>query len=91
MSALGSAATMETIVAYRFWRVMPFERLDGSSTYRLCAMGTYGVPKVWEPRRANVALCSAYETTHEAPWPRAQGGDERCQLSSEAPVSAARE
>lgn len=69
MSALGYKTTQETLVGWRCWRVLPFQRLDGSRTFRLCAVGTRGTPKLWEPRQAMVAACSAYDSNHEAPWP----------------------
>jgi hypothetical protein len=57
------------IVGWRVWRILPFKTLNGQNTYRLAAAGTQGLPKVWEPRKANTAVCSQFETTHEAPWP----------------------
>lgn len=69
MTGLDVVTTPELVTAYRLWRVMPFHRLDGSSTVRLCAMGTYGNPKIWEPRQRTTASCSDYESHHEAPWP----------------------
>lgn len=51
--------TKEAVTGWRIWRVLPFERLDGRRAMRLCAVGTYGVPKLWEPRRATVAVCSS--------------------------------
>ena len=69
MSALGYTSMTGTVEAFRCWRVLPFHRLDGTLTYRLCAVGTFGVPKLWEPRRATAAVCSDFETHHEAPWP----------------------
>lgn len=70
MTALGYTSMSETIVGYRCWRVLPFTKLDGTTTYRLCAVGTLGVPKVWEPRQPVRAVCSAFDSHHEAPWPR---------------------
>lgn len=68
MSALGYMTTTETIVGWRCWRILPFRRLDGSATYRLCAVGTLGVPKVWQPQEATEAVCSKYASQHESPW-----------------------
>lgn len=62
------------LTAWRVWRVLPYRELDGRRTHRLCAIGTYGTPKVWEPLRASVAVCSGYASTHAAPWPRHQCG-----------------
>lgn len=64
----------EPIIGWRAWRVLPWETLDGTKTYRLCAVGTGGIPKVWEPRRPVVAVCSDFKSTHEAPWPGHQCG-----------------
>lgn len=67
-------ATIDTYVGpaftgWRCWRVLPHERLGATSTIRLCASGTHGLPKVWEPRAASRAVCAKFRTTHEAPWP----------------------
>lgn len=69
MTALGYVTTTAVVTGYRAWRVMPYTRLDGTETVRLCAMGTNGLPKVWEPRVAAVAVCSDYSSHHQAPWP----------------------
>lgn len=61
------ATYIEPIVGWRCWRVMPVETLDRGKRYRLCAAGTYGIPKLWEPRRAVVAHCSDFKARHEAP------------------------
>lgn len=68
MTALGYAMGSEALQGWRIWRVLPFERLDGTRTVRLCAVGTYGIPKLWEPRRPIVAVCSSFTSGHEAPW-----------------------
>lgn len=68
MPGLGYAMAGETLQGWRIWRVLPFERLDGTRTVRLCAVGTYGIPKLWEPRRPIVAVCSSFTSDHEAPW-----------------------
>lgn len=68
MSAPDYPLTTEPVVAWRSWRVLPFTRLDGSKTVRLCAVGTLGTPKVWEPRQVTTASCSRYTSEHEAPW-----------------------
>ena len=69
MSALGYMTVREPLLAWRVWRVLPFQRLDGTRTLRLCAVGTLGAPKLWEPRLATTAVCSGYGSQHEAPWP----------------------
>jgi hypothetical protein len=69
LSVAPEANYIEPVVGWRCWRILPFERLDSSSTYRLCAVGTFGIPKLWQPRQANVAVCSAFKSDHEAPWP----------------------
>jgi hypothetical protein len=60
---------LEPIVAWRAWRILQFETLSGETSYRLCAVGLRGIPKVWEPRKATAAVCSRYSSNHEAPWP----------------------
>jgi len=68
MSRLDPVATyLEPIVGWRCWRVLPIQTLSEGKRYRLCAVGTYGVPKVWEPRAAVVANCSSFRSRHEAP------------------------
>lgn len=47
---------------------MPFERLGEPSSLRLCACGTRGLPKTWEPGLAMHAACGKFNTTHDAPW-----------------------
>jgi hypothetical protein len=59
----------EAILGWRSWRLLPFETLDGAQTFRLCACGTQGIPKLWQPRRAVEAVCSDFRAGHEAPWP----------------------
>jgi hypothetical protein len=61
-------------VGWRSWRILPFERLGEATSVRLCASGTQGIPKVWEPGRATVAVCGKFRTTHEAPWPGCECG-----------------
>jgi hypothetical protein len=58
----------EALLGWRLWRILPFDTLDGASSFRLCAAGTRGTPKLWQPRQAAAAVCSRYRTTHEAPW-----------------------
>jgi len=68
--ALAPEATyVEPVVGWRIWRVLPFETLQGEESYRLCAAGLHGTPKVWEPRAATMAVCSGFRSTHDAPWP----------------------
>jgi hypothetical protein len=74
MNVLDYRMTREPIVGWRSWRVLPFDRLDGTRTYRLCAIGTLGVPKVWQPLRATEAVCSKYASEHESPWPDCECG-----------------
>ena len=59
---------------WRAWRIMRHETLGGPSTVRLCACGTRGLPKVWEPLTAARAVCGKFATTHDAPWPDCQCG-----------------
>jgi hypothetical protein len=61
-------------VGWRSWRILPFERLGEPSSVRLCASGTRGIPKVWEPGQATRALCGKFSTTHEAPSPGCECG-----------------
>jgi hypothetical protein len=69
MSRLDPVATyLEPIVGWRCWRVLPIHTLSEGTRYRLCAVGTYGLPKIWEPRAAVVARCSDFKSRHEAPY-----------------------
>ena len=68
------ATYMEPVLGWRCWRILPFNRLDGTGTFRLSAVGTLGLPKTWEPRKPTAAVCSAYDTGHEAPWPSHECG-----------------
>jgi hypothetical protein len=74
MAALESAIASEPIIGWRAWRVYPIDTLRAGTQYRLCAVGTRGVPKVWEPGRATVAVCSAFKSRHEAPDPEHECG-----------------
>lgn len=75
MSRLDPAATfLEPLVGWRCWRVLPMQTLSNGKRYRLCASGIYGIPKVWEPREAVVALCSDFSSRHEAPHPSHECG-----------------
>lgn len=62
-----AATYLEPIVGWRCWRVLPVRTLSEGMRYRLCAAGTNGLPKVWEPRAAIVAHCAAFDSRHEAP------------------------
>lgn len=62
------------IVGWRLWRVMPLLGLDGERGYRLCSVGTRGIPKVWVPRQPTAAVCSSFDRCHEAPWPNHECG-----------------
>jgi hypothetical protein len=55
-------------VGWRSWRILPYDALGQAPSIRLCACGTQGIPKVWEPRKAIRAVCGTYEQAHEAPW-----------------------
>jgi hypothetical protein len=59
----------EAVLGWRSWRVLRFESFGGQPSYRLCACGTRGIPKVWEPLEAVRAVCSGFRSQHEAPWP----------------------
>jgi hypothetical protein len=71
---LASEQTDSAILGWRAWRVLPWRELDGAPSYRLAACGTKGIPKVWRPQLAAEAVCSEYETLHEAPWPQCDCG-----------------
>jgi hypothetical protein len=68
------ATYLEPFVGWRCWRVLPMQTLSEGRRYRLCAAGTYGVPKAWPPRAAVVAQCSSYKSRHEAPHPNHECG-----------------
>src|SRR5207244_2732639 len=74
LSVIPEATYPEPIQGWRCWRVLPFKRLDETETYRLAAVGTLGLPKLWEPLKATAAVCSAYAADHEAPWPSHECG-----------------
>jgi len=61
--------TGEPVLAWRAWRVYRIETLRLGTQARLCAVGTEGVPKVWEPRARVRAACSQHQGLHEAPDP----------------------
>lgn len=67
MSSQPVATYLEPLVGWRCWRVLPMQTLAAGKRYRLCASGTYGMPKVWDPRVPVVAKCSSFESRHEAP------------------------
>lgn len=62
------------LIGWRTWRVLPFETLHDGPSFRLCAAGTRGIPKVWQPRRAVEAVCSDFASKHDAPWPAHECG-----------------
>jgi hypothetical protein len=64
----------EPILAWRLWRVRRLETLRDEQPLRLAAAGRLGIPKFWEPRIANRAVCSNPRTAHEAPWPECRCG-----------------
>lgn len=75
MSRLDPVGTyLDPIVGWRCWRVLSMQTLSEGRRYRLCAAGTFGVPKVWEPRVAVVAQCSSFKSRHEAPHPSHECG-----------------
>ena len=55
------------IRAWCAWRVYRVETLRDWTQARLCAVGTMGVPKVWEPMVPVRAVCSDHKGLHEAP------------------------
>jgi hypothetical protein len=55
-------------VGWRSWRILKWETPGQPASVRLCASGTHGLPKVWQPGRALEAVCGKFETTHDAPW-----------------------
>jgi hypothetical protein len=61
-------------IGWRSWRILPFQRLGVPESVRLCASGTRGIPKVWEPGQMTRALCGKFKTTHEAPSPGCECG-----------------
>lgn len=74
MSAAPEVYVGPAFVGWRAWRILPFERPGEPVSLRLCACGTNGVPKVWQPRQATRAICGKFKTTHEAPWPGCECG-----------------
>jgi len=74
MTALPEAVLREPIVGWRAWRVFEIDTLRNGRQFRLCAVGTNGIPKVWEPRAANRAVCSDFASRHEAPDPEHECG-----------------
>jgi hypothetical protein len=66
-TAAETSTTAEIVYGVRVWRVLPYTQIDGTETIRLCAVGTRGIPKVWEPLVAQRAICSKHGTHHEAP------------------------
>ncbi len=61
--------TIGPLNAYRIWRVLPYQDLDGPPSVRLGSAGTMGVPKFWPAHAPVVAVCSNVKTMHAAPWP----------------------
>jgi hypothetical protein len=74
MSAAPEAVLKEPIVGWRAWRVYEIDTLRDGRQFRLCAVGTRGIPKVWEPRVATRAVCSDFKSRHEAPDPEHECG-----------------
>jgi hypothetical protein len=65
---------LEPLLAWRFWRIRRLETLGSQRPLRLAAAGRRGIPKFWEPRRENRAVCSNPSASHEAPWPTCRCG-----------------
>src|SRR3990172_3559242 len=59
----------EVIVGWRCWRVVEADTLAGIKSLRLAASGTRGLPPLWPPLQPMVAVCSKFDSRHEAPWP----------------------
>jgi len=74
MSAAPDTYVGPAFVRWRSWRVMPFERLGAEPSVWLCASGTRGLPKLWEPRQPLRAACGRFDSTHDAPWPDCECG-----------------
>ena len=74
MNEAPAAYAGPAFVGWRAWRVMPHETLGGPASVRLCASGTRGLPKVWEPLQAAHAVCGKFATGHDAPWPDCECG-----------------
>jgi hypothetical protein len=64
----------DPLLGWRIWRVRRLESLGDERPLRLAAVGRLGIPKFWEPRVPNRAVCSNYRTSHEAPWPTCRCG-----------------
>jgi hypothetical protein len=64
----------EPIVGWRIWRVIEADTVDGAKAVRLAAAGTRGLPPLWPPLQPIVAVCSKFDSRHEAPWPSHQCG-----------------
>jgi hypothetical protein len=64
----------EPIVGWRIWRVIEVDTLDGGKSLRLAAAGTRGLPPHWPPLQPIVAVCSEFDSRHEAPWPEHECG-----------------
>jgi hypothetical protein len=65
---------LEPLLAWRFWRIRRLETLGSARPLRLAAAGRRGIPKFWEPRQENRAVCSNPSASHEAPWPTCRCG-----------------
>jgi hypothetical protein len=50
------------------------DTLDGTKALRLGAAGTRGLPPLWPPLQPIVAVCSKFNSKHEAPWPSHECG-----------------
>jgi hypothetical protein len=62
----------EPIVGWRAWRVVTFQRRDGTSEPRLAPLYD---PITWRPRQRVEAICNRRGgELHEAPWPTCQCG-----------------
>src|SRR5581483_81393 len=54
---------------WRIWRVIDVGTLQGRNELRLAAAGRNGLPPLWPPLRPMAAVCSKFDSRHEAPWP----------------------
>lgn len=66
------ATYLDPVIGWRCWRVQRVQTHEHGQRgrFRLCAAGTQGLPKVWQPRVATAAVCSDWNARHEAPHPR---------------------
>jgi hypothetical protein len=65
---------VEPIVGWRVWRVVEIKTLAAGRELRLAAAGRYGLPPHWPPLQPITAVCSKFNSRHEAPWPSHECG-----------------